>query len=218
MVLSDHNPITITLTIPMSRLRHQIWHIDHSLLTDPVIATNICTCLTQYFTENVNDESAPTTVWAAHKCIIRGESLSLIANKNRLKRERIAALSAKIHMLERAHKLSLAAQSYADLLKAREDLLEVLGKTIRRKYTLTQKLFYEYGNKSGKYLARVLQLGRATNTVNTIRDPTGKAYTSSEDITNQFVQYFSRLYNLRHTSDSGHLSEQRELRNKTLEI
>lgn len=113
-------------------------------------------------------------------------------NLNRLKRNRIAALSAKIHTLERAHKLSLATQSLTDLLKAREELLEELGKTLRRKYTLC-KLFYEFGNKSGKYLARAIQLRKAANTIHMIKDPTGKSFMSPEDISDQFVQYFTKL-------------------------
>lgn len=139
---------------------------------------------------------------------MQGELISIAANRSKLKR--IAALSAKIHALKWAHKLSLATKSLADLLKAREELLEELGKTLNHKYILTQKLFYEFGNKSGKLLARALQHKKAATTIHTIKDPGGNIFVSSEDIANQFVQCFSKLYNLSPTHTTGHPLDRQE--------
>lgn len=113
----------------------------------------------------------------------------------------IKALYAKIHSLERTHKLSLATKSLVDLIKAREELLEELNKFLKRKYILTQKLFYEFRNKSGKLLARELQSKKATNTIHTIRDSSGSLFAAPADIANQFVHYFSDLYNLPSSRD-----------------
>lgn len=126
--------------------------------------------------------------------------MSLSAHRNKTRRTHMAALLAKIHALEQAHKLSLAAIFLKDLIKTREELLEALGKSLKRKYILTQKLFYELGNKSGKLLARALRSKKASHT---IRDSSGASFASSRDIATQFIKYFSELYNLPPANGQG---------------
>lgn len=86
MILSDHNPITVTLTFPMTHVRSNIWHLDNSLLTDLKISQKITKSLSHYFTENLVGDSSPATIWAAHKCVIRGELISLAAKRNKLRK------------------------------------------------------------------------------------------------------------------------------------
>lgn len=69
MVLSDHNPITMTLHIPTSMAHSHIWRLDNSLLTDPELSETISQNLTNYFSENGQGDSSPEVIWAAHKCV-----------------------------------------------------------------------------------------------------------------------------------------------------
>lgn len=169
------------------------------MLTDPDITQKISTRLAHYFQDNATDDISPTTIWAAHKCVIRGDFISLAAFQNKQRRAHINALSSKIHTLERAHKSSLATKSLEELLQAREALREEIHKSLRRKYILNQKLYYEFGNKSGKLLAKALQHKKATHTIHEIKDSSWKSFVSPDDIATQFVNYFSKLYNLPHT-------------------
>lgn len=84
------------------------------------------------------------------------------------KRERqanIKKLTTRIHILERAHKSTLATSSLNKLIQARTELLEELGKRTKQNYMLTRKNFYEFGNKSGKMLANALQNKKASTTI-----------------------------------------------------
>lgn len=76
------------------------------------------------------------------------------------------------------------------------DLLEVLNAKLNRKFALTQKLYYEFGNKAGKLLARALQSKKASHTIHRINNTRGDAVVTNEGISSQFIQYFSKLYNL----------------------
>lgn len=111
MVLSDHNPISMTLTLPNTHTRSNIWQLDNSLLTDPANAQQITTSLSHYFAENTSVDASPITIWATHKCVIRGEFISLSAKRNKIRKARINDLNACIRILERTHKASLAASS-----------------------------------------------------------------------------------------------------------
>lgn len=127
MILSDHNPISITLTFTLSPHAHSIWRLDSSSLTDPELKQRISTRLIHYFQDNSMDEPSPPIIWAAHKCVVRGDFISIAAFRNKQRRAHITALSSKIHTLERAHKLSLATKSLEELLQAREALREEIN-------------------------------------------------------------------------------------------
>lgn len=70
-------------------------------------------------------------LWAAHKCVIRGELISLAAKPKKIRQARLAELSARIHSLKKQHKQTLAADLLSELVQNREILLEELGKKIR---------------------------------------------------------------------------------------
>lgn len=67
---------------------------------------------------------------------------------------------------------------------------------MKRKFALTHKLYYEFGNKAGKLLANALQKIKVALTIHAITSPTGASVTKSEHIAQHFVRYLSSLYNL----------------------
>lgn len=85
------------------------------------------------------------------------ELISLAARRSKAKQARVNELTTRISTLERTHKASLAASSLAELTQVKKELLDELNGKLKRKFALTQKLFYEFSNKSGKLLARALQ-------------------------------------------------------------
>lgn len=123
MILSDHNPVSISLEMPTINSEQMIWRLDNSLLTDIDITQKLNTRLMHFFTENTSTDSKQSNVWAAHKCVIRGEIISLSAHRNKTRRTHIALL-AKIHALEQTHKLSLATSSLKDLIKPERNFLK----------------------------------------------------------------------------------------------
>lgn len=82
------------------------------------------------------DDSSSTTVWAAHKCVVRGVFIYLLAKRNKIRKARIVELSEQLKTLERVHKLMLANRTHTELLAAREDLLEELQKSMKRNFAL----------------------------------------------------------------------------------
>ncbi|XP_077323137.1 uncharacterized protein LOC143956838 [Lithobates pipiens] len=99
--------------------------------------------------ENATDDVPRAAIWAAHKCVVRGLLISMTAQRRKLKKAHIDELYKRIHLLERAHKRTLAESHLAELTAVRAELLEELQKTLKRKFALTHKLFYESGNKAG---------------------------------------------------------------------
>lgn len=73
--------------------------LNDSILSDPLITQSISTHIENYFTDNVNDETPPTTLWAAHKAVLRGHLISLAANRNRERLTNIKNLTKELNHL-----------------------------------------------------------------------------------------------------------------------
>lgn len=73
ILLSDHNPISMTLTFPTTRTASTIWRLDNSLLTDLEISQTIAKRLSQYFKEkHFSGFLACYTVGSTQMCYQRG--------------------------------------------------------------------------------------------------------------------------------------------------
>lgn len=104
-------------------------------------------CLVNYFKENNTPDTSSITQWEAHKCIIRGKLFSLAARIKKEKQSQLKEMFDKLKTLEALHKRTLAQQSHLELTEVRTLIQDEIGKNIRKKFTLSQKLFYEFGNK-----------------------------------------------------------------------
>lgn len=167
--LSDHNPITATLIFPEHTQSTNIWRLDASLFTNPSYMANITVTVKDFFVINDTPDTSHMTQWEAHKCMVRGALIKLASTHKHSQQEAINALLNQIQKLEQAHKLTKARSTLQELEQARNHLKEELGKKIRKNFILSQKLFYEHSNKSGKLLARALQAKKANNTMHKIR-------------------------------------------------
>lgn len=154
-----------------------------------------------FFLDNDNGETALLTQYEAHKCILRGKFLALKTSRKKAHQARTKNLIQKIKTLELAHKQTQAQHTCHDLTQTREPLLAALSHKTKCKFVLQQKLFYEFGNKSGKYLANTIQTNKAQTNIYTINYSQGRLRVTAPDIASQFEGYYFNLYNLNMQSD-----------------
>ncbi|CAH2285979.1 Hypothetical predicted protein, partial [Pelobates cultripes] len=136
MTWSDHAPVILTIENPRPFRSQRTWKLNESLLEDPLIQTEIQNTLDHFFLTNKTTDSAPTTVWEAHKCVIRG---ILIKHGTGLKKQRaqeIAHLSTQLAHLEMLHKQDLRDETYKQLLEARAKLKSCLKSKIQNTYNI----------------------------------------------------------------------------------
>lgn len=100
----------------------------------------------------------------------KGKFIALKTLWNKAHQAIITNLIHKIKTLERVYKQTYAQQTYQDLTQTRELLLAELSHKTKHKFILQQKLFYEFGNKSGKYLAKAIQTNKVCTNIHTIKD------------------------------------------------
>lgn len=176
MFLSDHHPIMVTVTFPESTHTTKSWRLNPSLVKDPVTLQQIRSRIQLYFTKNPAQDITPITVWEAHKCVIRGELVSLATKAKNTQQEQIKSLIDKIKRLEIFHKQSASKAALQDLTHMRITLLDELGENARRRYILREKVFYEHRNKNVRLLERTIQMAKSLSTINHIRDKQRNAF------------------------------------------
>lgn len=95
MVISNHHPITMTITLWEREDRTKIWRYDPTFFSDPLTLQQIQSFVNLYFKENTTTDVSPLTTWEAHKCVLRGE---LMQSEHQ---QQIRDLLAEINILER---------------------------------------------------------------------------------------------------------------------
>lgn len=104
-------------------------------------------------------------------------------------------MTDKILKLEAQHKQSLTTRTANDLLETRKTLQQTLDVTTKRFLFLRKKIYYEYGDKTGKFLVRALKGPWNKNNILCIKNKDGTLDITDELIARQFHDYYTNLYN-----------------------
>lgn len=194
--ISDHAPISLTLDLQNSSRRQQTWRLNTSLLSDPTLLPVITNNITDFFKHNNTPGTDPLLVWEAHKCTIRGVLIGMGSRRKKEKDAQIRKLLTQIESLEVLHKQSLSETSAKSLLEARKDLQQILHTKAKRILFFKRRLYYESGDKAGRFLARALKEQNSSNQIVGIRSKEGKLEVKPEAIANHFHAFYTKLYNL----------------------
>lgn len=122
-----------------------------------------------------------------------GQTEFLSSNQKKRKTAKLTDLFAKLKTLEATHKCTLAQSIHMKFIEIRTRIQEQLGHNLKKKFNLSQKLFYEYGNKSGHLLAQSLRTKKARNTIHHLHSQKGQTITKNADIAHEFEQFLSKF-------------------------
>lgn len=119
--------------------------------------------------------------------------MGLGKKKRREKREK---LIEEIHLLEQKHKKHKGKhqESFHQLAIKREELRDSMEQDTRRALNKIARDRYLWGNKSSKYLARVLKKKRDLNFIEKIQNIKGEVVTTTKGIAEEFRKYYETLY------------------------
>ncbi|CAH2247412.1 Hypothetical predicted protein [Pelobates cultripes] len=195
MSWSDHAPVIITITSPTPYQKQWTWRLNELLIEDPLIQTEEQSHIDHFFRTNSTPESTPDKVWEAHNCVKRGILIRHGAQRKKQRTQETANLLRKVADLEKQHKAMLNDNTYAQLIAARAALNSHLSHWITFQYRQAQKTFYEFGNKSGKLLAKALRKARQKCFISEIKLNGATRHTPKE-IALGFRLYYKSLYHL----------------------
>ena len=194
--ISDHFPVYVSIEWESKNCSPRSWRINEALLQSSETEGKIDEALHNYFLENTSESLSPSTIWEAHKCVIRGVLIQLGAQRKREREAKIKEYLTKIEHLSRQHKRTLAEAHLIPLMRVREELNQILfQKTVRNMLWLKRHL-YEYANKPGAMLARALRGPKRRTQILRLRNTKGGEVHTSADIAEEFCSFYRSLYNL----------------------
>lgn len=151
--ISDHAPISIS-HFPDIQTRQCSWRLNPTLLTDSTSLQKATEAFHLYFATNSSVELSPLTIWEAHKCVFRGEFISMDAQHKKASECKLVNLASKIACFEAVHKQSTEASIAVELMETRKELRQLLDLKAKRKLFYKKGMCYEHGNKKWKTIGK----------------------------------------------------------------
>lgn len=129
----------------------------------------------------------------------------LISHGARIKRERnrqLSQLLLELATLEARHKHAPVVTSETELTTVRQKITDLLQYKAKAAIQICRKQTYESGNKCGKLLAKMVRQHKSATYIPHISTCKGTRATFPTQITEEFRQFYSRLYNLPQATSS----------------
>lgn len=84
---SDHAPIAIRTSLTSVSNKPYHWRLDDALLREDSTKQELRTVLSQYFDLNTGSVPTESTLWEAHKAVVRGHCIAMTANRRHIRLE-----------------------------------------------------------------------------------------------------------------------------------
>uniref|UniRef100_A0A8C5LMR6 Reverse transcriptase domain-containing protein n=1 Tax=Leptobrachium leishanense TaxID=445787 RepID=A0A8C5LMR6_9ANUR len=193
---SDHAPLTLTFEAAFPPRGMGNWRLNDSLIVNGDDVTKTIQLLREYFTANMTEDVAMSSVWLAHKAVLRGHFIQKGAQRKRSFNAQTNALIQRITVLETQNKSSPAPNISAQLILQRRELEHLLLQVTARSIRRLNYAHYTQGNKPGKLLVSKLKAKRMQTNIPYLMGANNVKIYNPALITDEFARYYASLYNL----------------------
>lgn len=194
ILISDHSPVYLRLSLPQQTNQNKQWRFNASLLTDREACKNVRKWLEQYRQDNVSSPVTPAVMWDAAKAVIRGQLISYASAKKKSITKQAEQFKKELIDLEQCHKQSPTEENLRKLYAARTNLNLIQTEHIKKLLFFTKQKYHEYGNKLSKFLAYQLKKERAESTIKCTRNEAGQLKYDTQSIKSSFLDFYTQLY------------------------
>ncbi|CAH2327298.1 Hypothetical predicted protein, partial [Pelobates cultripes] len=114
---------------------------------------------------------------------------------------------ADLTRLETLHKQNPSDSLLTQLKTTRDLITQLSAADVARNLMWSKQRFYEKGNKADSLLARCLKKRQENKTISKIRTRSGETTTNPEAIAQEFLQYYTDLYNHATPTPTGEINQ-----------
>uniref|UniRef100_A0A8C5PT47 Reverse transcriptase domain-containing protein n=1 Tax=Leptobrachium leishanense TaxID=445787 RepID=A0A8C5PT47_9ANUR len=205
---SDHAPLILSFRASFPARGMGSWRLNDSLIIDPAGKDETARVLKEYFSLNASEEVAISSVWLAHKAVVRGHFIRQGTYKKKQREVKRAAVLQQIDALESLNKAQPTLEVASDLLSLKKELEHLNLQVMERSLRKLNYASYTQGNKSRKLLASKLRAKRLHTKITQVECSRGGQVRDPTLIVSEFANYYGSLYNL--GSDPAVPSPQKE--------
>lgn len=190
---SDHNIVAFeTSHIGMTPTPFN-WRLNDSLLSNPSTVQQINTHIEEYFRTNTSEEVLLTSVWAAHKAVLRGHLINIAAARNKSKLTEIKCLTKELHDLYNKLNNNITPDLLNLIQIKCKALNTLLSEDTEKSLRFSKAKFLLHGNSSSTMFARKLNHDTKPPHVYKLRNQKGNIVTHPQDVLQIFTSFYKNL-------------------------
>ncbi|CAH2284808.1 endonuclease reverse transcriptase [Pelobates cultripes] len=178
------------------------WKLNNTLLHNDEYMKELADDLTLYFTQNDNGEMPPTTIWQAHKAVIRGLLIRKVAYIKKQAQITLKTWQRELYDLNRSNQLQPTAENRHLIMTISRLIHQQALEQTQTNMTRLKISHYIQGNKASKLLANQLKQKQANQKIAYILDNKGQKHATPREISETFAKYYHTLYNLKGDSNT----------------
>lgn len=153
---SDHHIVSFTTShIDLAPTPYK-WRINDALLTDHMTTQQISSHLEEYFAHNSTPDILTTSLWMAHKAVMRGHLINIASTKNKTKLADIKSLTKDLDRLYHKHNQSPSSDLLKQIKEKCTALDTLLISDTEKALRWSKARFLLYSNSSSTMFARKL--------------------------------------------------------------
>lgn len=156
---------------------------------------------------NDSSEISSSLLWETGKAVMRGKIISYSSYKKKQQHILENNLEQQIKSLTEEYTTNPNEQTGNKLNHLKNQLETIIH---RKTEFIIQQLKHEkfqFSNKSGKYLANLLQFKKERAFIPSLLNSSGDITQSPQEINNIFLQYYSKLYSSNHNPSQSELDD-----------
>lgn len=193
--ISDHAMISLVLNLNSTGINQSRWRMNTDIILNETNKPKLLAAIQDYFILNPEGSTSMITRWDAFKAYIRGVTISIMAYENKKFHATVKDIQTQIAKFERLFISSNNPQYKFKLQKLRYEFNSILSKRAGIQISNAKARFSFNANRSGKLLANYLRIKKGKTQITSIHGAHGKIALSQNEIVNEFLSFYSTLYN-----------------------
>lgn len=202
IVISDHSPLVLDISLTSRPRSRPLWRFDSLLLSNKDFCDYISTSIDNFISINKSDSTSSSLLWESLKAYLRGQIISYSANLTKMLKADQIRLTDLILKLDRQYSINPSPQLYKERMNLQAELDLLTTKQAERMLLLSRGAYYEYGDKASRLLAHQLKRQASSRLINQIKDPHDGLLTDPVNINTTFKTFYSSLYQSDFPSDT----------------
>ena len=190
---SDHQIVTLSTEFIGLTPTPYSWRLNESLLSDPVHQQEIASEIKDYFILNSNPDISPSTLWMAHKAVVRGHLIKRAAQCNRSKWEKIHSLTKDLQNLYKDHTRSHDPDTLKLISQKGTELDSLLTFRAEKALRWSKAKFFLSSNSYSTMFARKLNQTIKPTHVYKLKNSSNQLITHPQEILSIFKNFYSDL-------------------------
>lgn len=169
------------------------WRLNDSLLTDPSITQQITKHIEEYFSHNSTEEIPPSSLWSAHKAVLRGHLINIASVKNKTRLSDIKRLTKDLYSLYNTISQTPSQDLTRQIQTKRQELDLILSTNIEKSLRFSKAKYILHSNSTTTMFARKLNQGQKPPHVYKLRDHRENLVTHPQEVLDIFSNFYKNL-------------------------